>query len=39
MEPYLRDSDFTLYVGDVRVALESIPDGSVDCVITSPPYW
>jgi site-specific DNA-methyltransferase (cytosine-N4-specific) len=39
MEPYLRDADFTLYVGDVRDVLKSLPDSSVDCVVTSPPYW
>lgn len=25
--------------GDCREALKAIPDESVDCVITSPPYW
>lgn len=26
-------------VGDVRTRLAELPDASVDCVITSPPYW
>ncbi len=38
-EPYINDQDFTLYVGDVREVLRDLPDGSVDCVVTSPPYW
>jgi DNA modification methylase len=25
--------------GDVRAALRSLPANSVDCVVTSPPYW
>lgn len=25
--------------GDVRKALATLPDGLVDCVMTSPPYW
>jgi DNA modification methylase len=37
--PFVSDSDFTLYVGDVRDVLAEMPDGSVDCVVTSPPYW
>lgn len=26
-------------VGDNRETLKSLPDGSVQCVVTSPPYW
>lgn len=26
-------------VGDVRVQLPTLPDASVQCVVTSPPYW
>ncbi len=33
------DTDFTLYVGDVRDVLAGLPDESVHCVVTSPPYW
>ena len=28
-----------ILVADVLVALRSLPDNSVDCVVTSPPYW
>lgn len=28
-----------ILVGDVRESLRSLPDGSVRCVVTSPPYW
>ena len=28
-----------IMIGDVRTALSSIPDGSVQTCITSPPYW
>jgi DNA modification methylase len=38
MEPFVSDPDFTLYVGDVREVLAGLPDESVQCVVTSPPY-
>lgn len=28
-----------ILVGDVRARLAEIPDDSVDCIVTSPPYW
>jgi DNA modification methylase len=28
-----------ILVGDVRQRLQELPDGSVQCVVTSPPYW
>ena len=28
-----------ILVGDVRAMLETLPDESVHCVVTSPPYW
>lgn len=28
-----------ILLGDVRESLKSIPDGSIHCVVTSPPYW
>jgi DNA modification methylase len=28
-----------IIIGDVRTAMQSIPDGSVQTCITSPPYW
>jgi hypothetical protein len=37
--PFVQDSDFQLYVGDVREQLRQLPDESVHCVVTSPPYW
>lgn len=39
MTVFLADSDFTLYQGDVRVVLPELPDESVHCVVTSPPYY
>lgn len=29
----------TLYLGDVLACATQLPSNSVDCVITSPPYW
>ena len=31
--------DATILVGDVRERLKDIPDKSVQCCVTSPPYW
>jgi DNA modification methylase len=39
VKPYVSDPDFTLYVGDVRDVLRELPDESVDCVATSPPFY
>ncbi len=39
MKPYLQDADLTLYQGDALEVLRELPDESVDCVVTSPPYW
>jgi DNA modification methylase len=36
---YWRGSGVTLYQGDAREVLCGLPAGSVDCVVTSPPYW
>ncbi len=33
------DPDLTIHVGDVRECLRELPDESVNCVVTSPPYW
>lgn len=38
MTVYLADPDFVLYCGDALEVLRSLPDGSVDCCVTSPPY-
>lgn len=39
MKPFVADPDFTLYVGDVAEVLAQLPADSIDCVVTSPPYW
>jgi DNA modification methylase len=39
MTPFLQDADFTLYVGDALEVLRGLPDESVHCCVTSPPYW
>jgi DNA modification methylase len=36
---YHRDRDVTLYDGDTVQVLRRMPADSVDCVVTSPPYW
>lgn len=36
---YYRDPHIQLHVGDATTVLATLPDGSVDCVVTSPPYW
>lgn len=37
--PFVADPDFTLYIGDALDVLRELPDESVHCVVTSPPYW
>jgi DNA modification methylase len=39
MTPFYSDDWLTLYGGDCREVLASLPANSVDCVVTSPPYW
>jgi DNA modification methylase len=39
LTPFVDDPDFTLYVGGAREVLATLPAGSVDCCVTSPPYW
>jgi DNA modification methylase len=29
----------TIYTGDALEVLRTLPDNSIDCVVTSPPYW
>jgi len=36
---YWESDGVTLYCGDCREVLQELPDESVHCVITSPPYW
>lgn len=38
MNPYYADDRVTLYGGDALAVLASLPDASVDAVITDPPY-
>lgn len=35
----VRQSKVTLIHGDSRLCLNSLPDQSIQCIITSPPYW
>jgi site-specific DNA-methyltransferase (cytosine-N4-specific) len=37
--PWLEDADVRLYHGDVLSVLRELPAESVDCCVTSPPYW
>ena len=37
--PYIQRNRAILWVGDVRDMLRSLPAESVQCVVTSPPYW
>ena len=39
MDPYWTGQGVKLYCGDAQEVLASLPDGSVQCVVTSPPYW
>lgn len=36
--PYYADDTVTLYQGHAAATLAQKPDGSVDCIVTSPPY-
>jgi len=37
--PFYDDGQATFYAGDVTDVLRALPDESVNCVVTSPPYW
>lgn len=37
--PRVIDGDTSLYVGEARKILRQLPAESVDCIVTSPPYW
>lgn len=37
--PYFSSHGVTLYAGDAAQVLADLPEESVDCVVTSPPYW
>ncbi|MFI6132714.1 DNA-methyltransferase [Micromonospora sp. NPDC051141] len=36
---YHQEGPVTLYLGDTRRVLTAMPEASVDCVVTSPPFW
>lgn len=38
MNPYYRDDTVTLHHGDALTVARGLPSGSVDCIVTSPPY-
>lgn len=37
--PYYQDEHVTLWHGDALATLQHLPPGSVDCIVTSPPYF
>ena len=37
--PALSGDNFTIYNGDCREILAGLPDESINCCVTSPPYW
>ena len=39
MKPYYEDPFATIFHGDCRTVLPSLPDCSVNCCVTSPPYF
>ena len=39
MTPYYQDDAVTIYCGDCRDVLKTLPDESANCCVTSPPYW
>src|SRR5688572_22911954 len=39
MTPYFTDEQTTLWHGDSLAVLRELPDASVDCCVTSPPYF
>src|SRR3984885_1933412 len=37
--PIAEGQPWTMYAGDARSVLASMPDASANCIVTSPPYW
>ena len=38
-DPYLADADVSVYCGDALDVLQGLTGESVNCCVTSPPYW
>lgn len=39
MNAYYSDDQVTLYLGDALEVVRELPDGTADCIVTSPPYF
>ena len=39
VKPYWEQEGFQVYLGDVVEMLRRLPEKSVQCCVTSPPYW
>ena len=39
IEPYYQEENIMIYNNDCLEVLKQIPSESIDCVMTSPPYW
>jgi len=39
MKPFYNSEFVTLYCGDCKETLKAIPDKSIHCCVTSPPFW
>lgn len=37
--PAYQDGEVTVHMGDAREVMQQMPSESIDCVVTSPPYW
>lgn len=38
-QEFARGARYTLYQGDARVVMSGLEDSSIDCIVTSPPYY
>lgn len=38
-DPVMDTGNIIVYIGDVNKSLAMLPKESIDCVVTSPPYW
>ena len=39
VNPYYQDESVTLHLGDALEVAQTLPAGSADCIVTSPPYF